>query len=58
LIVAWATPPHLVGTTNTLAAAVAAGNLTPGESANVSALVAIVGKAIELGEIKEPPRSP
>jgi hypothetical protein len=41
-----------VSAANAIAASVASGKLTTGEAANLSSLVANVGKAIELGELE------
>jgi hypothetical protein len=41
-----------VSAANVIAASVASGELTTGEAANLSSLVANVGKAIELGELE------
>lgn len=46
------TAADIVSATNAIAAAVASGELTPGEAANLSSLVAHVGKAIELTELE------
>jgi hypothetical protein len=56
--ISFALPPiksaaDLFYASNALARAVAAGEITTSEAANLSALLANVGKAIELGEIEE-----
>lgn len=43
----------VVTATNAIAAAVAAGQLSPGEAASMSALVANTGRAVELVEIEK-----
>jgi hypothetical protein len=42
----------IVRATNAIAAAVASGELTPGEASNMSTFVGQVGKAIELSELE------
>jgi hypothetical protein len=43
----------VVEATNSIAAAVAAGEMTSGDAANLGALVSSVGRAIELSEIEK-----